>query len=102
MEEKESVVLRLRQDAMTIFRSALAAVDPEEAVRRHLRIEAGALALDAAEVRRLPAGVSSLEADLYPALIAGGRMQAWVTTTPFYDIGTPDGLRRAEAFFARR
>lgn len=63
-------------------------------------IEAGALALDAAEVRRLPAGVSSLEADLYPALIAGGRMQAWVTTTPFYDIGTPDGLRRAEAFFA--
>jgi len=31
---------------MTIFRSALAAVDPEEAVRRHLRIEAGALAVE--------------------------------------------------------
>jgi len=46
MEEKESVVLRLRQDAITIFRSALAAVDPEEAVRRHLRIEAGALAVE--------------------------------------------------------
>ncbi len=46
MEEKESVVLRLRQDAMTIFRSALAAVDPEEAIRRHLRIEAGALAVE--------------------------------------------------------
>lgn len=46
MEEKESVVLRLRQDAMTIFRSALAAVDPEEAVRRHLRMEAGALAVE--------------------------------------------------------
>jgi hydroxypyruvate reductase len=46
MEEKESVLLRLRQDAMTIFRSALAAVDPEEAVRRHLRIEAEALAVE--------------------------------------------------------
>jgi hydroxypyruvate reductase len=36
-------VLRLRQDALNIFRSALAAVDPEEAVRRHLRMEGGIL-----------------------------------------------------------
>jgi hypothetical protein len=27
-------------------------------------------------------------------------MAAWVTSTPFYDIGTPEGLTRAEAFFA--
>jgi glycerate 2-kinase len=36
-------VLRLRQDALNIFRSALAAVDPEEAVRRHLRMDGGIL-----------------------------------------------------------
>ena len=39
MKEKESPLLRLRRDALSIFRAALAAVDPEEAVRRHLRIE---------------------------------------------------------------
>jgi hydroxypyruvate reductase len=46
MEERKSAVLRLRQDAMTIFRSGLAAVDPEEAVRRHLRIAGGALIVE--------------------------------------------------------
>jgi D-glycero-D-manno-heptose 1,7-bisphosphate phosphatase len=63
-------------------------------------IEAGALALRAVEIARLPDGVSSLEKDLYPEMIASGRMAAWVTPTPFYDIGTPDGLSRAEAYFA--
>jgi len=63
-------------------------------------IEAGALALRAAEIARLPEGASSLEKHLYPELIACGRMGAWITDTPFYDIGTPDGLSRAEAFFA--
>jgi hydroxypyruvate reductase len=37
---------KLRRDAMAIFRSALAAVDPEEAVRRHLRIEGSTLSLE--------------------------------------------------------
>jgi len=45
MEEKESVELRLRQDALNIFHAALAAVDPEEAIRRHLRIEADTLSI---------------------------------------------------------
>jgi hydroxypyruvate reductase len=45
MEEKESVELRLRQDALDIFHAALAAVDPEEAIRRHLRIEADSLSI---------------------------------------------------------
>jgi glycerate 2-kinase len=45
MEEKESVLSRLRRDALSIFHSALAAVDPEEAVRRHLQFEAGMLAV---------------------------------------------------------
>jgi hydroxypyruvate reductase len=39
MEEKETALLRLRRDALSIFHAALAAVDPEEAVRRHLQIE---------------------------------------------------------------
>jgi len=63
-------------------------------------IDAGALALRKDEIARLPEGVSSLEKDLYPEMIASGRMAAWVTPTPFYDIGTPDGLSRAQAFFA--
>jgi hydroxypyruvate reductase len=44
MEEKESVELRLRRDAVSIFHSALAAVDPQEAVRRSLKLEDGVLA----------------------------------------------------------
>lgn len=63
-------------------------------------VEAGAVGLAAAEVARLAAGLpASLERDLYPALVAEGRMRAWVTTQPFYDIGTPEGMRRAERFF---
>jgi hydroxypyruvate reductase len=46
MQNEKPGLDRLRQDAMTIFRSALAAVDPEEAVRRHLRFENGVLAVE--------------------------------------------------------
>ena len=63
-------------------------------------IEAGALALVAREIENLPAGeVSSLERDLYPRLVAERRMVGWVTSQRFYDMGTPDGLSRAEEFF---
>ena len=37
---------RLRQDALSIFHSALAAVDPEEAVHRYLRVENDLLLVD--------------------------------------------------------
>jgi glycerate 2-kinase len=37
---------RLRQDALSIFHSALAAVDPEEAVHRYLRVENDVMLLD--------------------------------------------------------
>ncbi len=46
MELEKADLGRLRRDAASIFRSALAAVDPEEAVRRHLRIERDALAVE--------------------------------------------------------
>jgi hydroxypyruvate reductase len=39
MDDKPSDVGYLRRDALSIFQSALTAVDPEEAVRRHLRVE---------------------------------------------------------------
>lgn len=34
----------------------------------------------------------SLEEEVFPQLIAQGRMEAWVTTEAFYDMGTPAGL----------
>jgi hydroxypyruvate reductase len=46
MEQRKAGPAKLRKDAMTIFRSALAAVDPEEAVRRHLRVEESTLSLE--------------------------------------------------------
>ena len=45
MENEKPEMARLRRDALSIFHSALAAVDPEAAVRQHLRVEAGALAV---------------------------------------------------------
>jgi glycerate 2-kinase len=41
MEHKGPGLIRVRKDALSIFRSALAAVDPEEAVHRHVRIVGG-------------------------------------------------------------
>lgn len=46
MEKETPGLIKLRRDAMAIFQSALAAVDPEEAVRRHLRIEGETLSLE--------------------------------------------------------
>lgn len=43
MQQEKTGLARLRKDALNIFHSALAAVDPEEAVRRHVRIEGGVL-----------------------------------------------------------
>jgi hydroxypyruvate reductase len=45
METEKPGLIRLREDALAIFRSGLAAVDPEEAVRRHLRVEGDELAV---------------------------------------------------------
>jgi hydroxypyruvate reductase len=46
MELEAPGLKKLRDDAMAIFQSALSAVDPEEAVRRHLRIEGETLLLE--------------------------------------------------------
>ena len=63
-------------------------------------IEAGVVLLRASEVARIPPGrPAALEWELYPDLVREGRMEAFVTGRRFYDIGTPEGLRRAERFF---
>lgn len=43
MEPLPEKIHRMRQDALRIFQSALAAVDPEEAVLRHVSLERGTL-----------------------------------------------------------
>ena len=71
-----------------VRRYAKGADDPE------LRyVEAGVLAFRRAIVGRLPpAGPASLEADLYPRLVAGRELAAYPTAQRFYDIGTPERL----------
>lgn len=56
-------------------------------------IDAGAIILRSEVLDSLPPGrVCSLEEEVFPRLIEQGRMRAWVTREPFYDMGTPAGL----------
>jgi len=50
--------------------------------------------------RRLPAGPSSLERDVLPALAAEGRLTGLELPGTFWDIGTPAEWARAESRFA--
>ncbi|MBI5366799.1 MAG: HAD-IIIA family hydrolase [Planctomycetes bacterium] len=64
---------------------------------------AGVYVLARAALERLaPDAPSALERDLLPALCREGAAWAFLTDEPFWDIGTPERLARAEAFFARR
>lgn len=48
-------------------------------------------------------GPASLENDVFPRLLAGGRtLAAWRGGGHFWDMGTPEGLARAEAALATR
>jgi NDP-sugar pyrophosphorylase family protein len=61
-------------------------------------IDAGVVVLKKEIVAHLPAGQKcSLEEEVYPRLIAQGQMRAWVTSEPFYDMGSPAGLGALEA-----
>ena len=56
-------------------------------------IDAGAIILRHEVLDDIPPGrVCSLEEEVFPRLIEQGRMRAWVTCEPFYDMGTPAGL----------
>jgi NDP-sugar pyrophosphorylase family protein len=55
-------------------------------------IDAGAIVLDKAVLKMLPSGQKcSFEEEIYPRLIEKGEMFAWVTSEPFYDMGSPAG-----------
>ncbi len=82
-------------------------IDAEGRVARYEKgrglryIEAGVIAFRRDAIERLPVGVAcSLEQELYPALIAAGRMCAFETHERFYDIGTPQRLRQFEETLA--
>jgi NDP-sugar pyrophosphorylase family protein len=59
--------------------------------------DAGAVVLHKSVLQWLPEGCPcSLEEEIYPRLIARGQMRAWITSQPFYDIGSPAGLAALE------
>jgi NDP-sugar pyrophosphorylase family protein len=61
-------------------------------------IDAGVLFLRKKVLEEIPAArPCSLEQEIFPRLIEEGRMQAWITTEPFYDMGSPEGLQALEA-----
>jgi NDP-sugar pyrophosphorylase family protein len=60
-------------------------------------IDAGVVVLGKEILGWLPEGRScSLEEEIYPRLIAEGQMRAWVTSEPFYDMGSREGLAALE------
>jgi len=73
-----------------------------EAYRKHdaeglTHIDAGAIVLGKEILKMFPLGQRcSLEEEIYPRLIANGEMYAWVTSEPFYDMGSPAGLAALE------
>ena len=62
-------------------------------------VEAGVLALKSEIVSDFPAGKLSLEQEIFPGLIAKGRLRSFVTEQRFYDIGTPQRLQRIAHLF---
>jgi NDP-sugar pyrophosphorylase family protein len=60
-------------------------------------VDAGAIVLSKEILQMLPQGQRcSLEEEIFPRLIAEGEMYAWVTSEPFYDMGSPAGLAALE------
>jgi mannose-1-phosphate guanylyltransferase len=61
-------------------------------------VDAGVLFLRKEVLKKIPsAQACSLEQEIFPRLIEEGRMQAWITSEPFYDMGSPEGLQALEA-----
>ncbi|HEY2955299.1 MAG TPA: sugar phosphate nucleotidyltransferase [Candidatus Eisenbacteria bacterium] len=75
-------------------------VEKDPAHRGAAWVNGGLYAFAPALWRRLPAGPSSLERDVLPALAAAGSLRGWKSPGSFYDIGTPEEWERAERHFA--
>ena len=71
----------------------------EKATRGPGWVSGGVYALEPRVLDDVPADrATSLEVDVFPALLAKGRtLGAWCAPGGFWDMGTPDGLREAEA-----
>ena len=75
-------------------------VEKDPAARGAAWVSGGCYAFAPALWERIPAGVSSLERDVLPALAAAGELVAHASAGTFYDIGTPEGWERAEQRWA--
>lgn len=74
----------------------------EKAQRAAGWINGGVYLIDPQALETIPANTfCSLETDLFPTLLAGGRLGAFPTPSPLLDMGTPDGLAQMEAFLTR-
>jgi NDP-sugar pyrophosphorylase family protein len=64
-------------------------------------VDAGVLLLRKEVLQEIPPGrACSLEEEIFPKLIEEDRMKAWITSEPFYDMGSPEGLQALEARLA--
>lgn len=77
-------------------------VDPDGLVQAYRKrnpegmthTDAGAMVLDREVLENVAEGrTCSLEEEVFPKLIAQKRMRAWVTKEPFFDMGSPEGLK---------
>jgi NDP-sugar pyrophosphorylase family protein len=93
-----SIVAYENREARTASNLAVAADGRVTAYRKRdprglTHIDAGALLLRREVLDGIPPGrVCSLEEEVFVWLINQGRIRAWVTREPFYDMGTPAGL----------
>lgn len=71
-------------------------VEKDESFAGPAWVNGGLYAFSPVLWRRLPAGVSSLERDVLPALAAEGRLAGLTVEGEFHDIGTPESWARAE------
>jgi NDP-sugar pyrophosphorylase family protein len=69
---------------------------PEDPGLSH--VEAGVLAFRRSILDLIPPGVVSLEKEIFGRLILKRSLLSYTTTQRFYDIGTPERLRRIEAY----
>lgn len=85
-----------------VFRAGrLVRYSKQDATADMTHIDYGLSLLRRAAIERIPAEHPSDLADLYSALVASGEMVGYEVTRRFYEIGSPSGLREAEAFLRR-
>jgi len=75
-------------------------VEKDDAFSGPAWVNGGVYAFSSQLWRHLPAGPSSLERDVLPALAREGRIAGLQSPGTFYDIGTPEEWARAESRFA--